>query len=139
MKESSKRVAAIVSIACLSAARPFAAADEGTDAADRGRQLYYDHACYGCHGYNGETGARALVGTGSPLIADAEAFVAFLRLRGDMMPVFPSTAMPSYPESALSDAEARDIFAYIRTFKLDAPEIDDVPALEAIIESASGP
>jgi cytochrome c len=136
MNRSSERVAGIVSITCL--ALTSAAADENGASAERGRQLYYDHACYGCHGYDGQTGARDLVGTESPLIADADAFIAFLRLRGDLMPVFPSTAMPSYPEAALSDAEARDIFAYIRTFELDAPEVDDVPALEAIIESASG-
>ena len=111
-----------------------AGADDSGDA-ERGRQLYYEHACYGCHGYNGETGARDLVGTDSPIVANEAAFIAFLRLRGELMPVFPSTAMPSYPSVALSDAEARDIFAYIRTFELDAPDIDDVPALEAIIES----
>ena len=80
---------------------------------------------------------RDLVGTGSPIIADADTFVAYLRLRGDTVPVFPSTAMPSYSEATLSDADARDIFAYIGTFELDAPEVRDIPALRAIIESVS--
>lgn len=128
-------IAVVALVACI---RPALAEDEQGDA-ERGRQLYYDHACYACHGYNGETGARDLVGTDSPIVADVDVFVAFLRQRGDLLPVFPSTAMPSYPEAALSDAEARDIFAYIRTFELDAPEVGEVPVLEAIIESASGP
>lgn len=104
--------------------------------ADRGKELYYAHGCYGCHGYNGETGARDLVGTNSPLIANADTFLLFLRLRADYAPLLPSTRMPSYPESALSDDDARDIYAYVRTFELNAPDAEDVPALQAILESA---
>ena len=107
--------------------------------AERGKELYYDHACYGCHGYNGETGARDLVGTGSPLVEDIDAFLIFLRGRGEFAPLFPTTRMPSYSEDTLSDAEARDIFAYIQTFELDAPDVDDVPALRAILESVTNP
>ena len=131
-------VSCAVVAADILAAATAAGAEDGSDA-ERGRQLYYEHACYGCHGYNGETGARDLVGTDSPIVANEESFIAFLRLRGDMLPVFPSTAMPSYAAAALSDAQARDLFAYIRTFELDAPDIDEVPALEAIIESLSAP
>jgi mono/diheme cytochrome c family protein len=107
--------------------------------AARGEQLYYDHACYSCHGYNGETGARDLVGTGSPIVENLETFVTFLRLRADLAPLFPTTQMPNYPETALSDAEAADIFAYIQTFELDAPDVEDLPALQTILESAAQP
>ena len=41
----------------------FAIANAQDGDAARGKELYYDHGCYGCHGYNGETGARDLVGT----------------------------------------------------------------------------
>lgn len=112
-----------------------AAAQEQGDP-ERGKQLYYDHACYACHGYNGETGARDLVGTGSPLVEDFDAFLAFLRARGELAPLFPTTRMPSYAEETLSNAQARDIFAYIQTFELDAPDVDEVPALRAILETA---
>lgn len=105
----------------------------------RGKELYFAHACYSCHGYNGETGARDLVGTGSPIVENVDAFIAFLRARADLAPLFPSTRMPSYSEAALSDAQARDIFAYVRTFELDAPPVEDVPALRAILESAAQP
>jgi mono/diheme cytochrome c family protein len=102
----------------------------------RGKQLFYQHGCYGCHGYSGETGFRNLVGTGSPIVENADLFVTFLRLRADVMPGFPSTTMPNYAATSLSDAAARDIFAYVSSFKLDSPRADDVPALRAIMESA---
>ena len=57
-------------------------------------------------------------------------------MRGDYLPVLPSTRMPSYPENALSDADARDIFAYISRFELNAPDVEDIPALQEVLESA---
>ncbi len=114
----------------------FAIANAQDGDAARGKELYYAHGCYGCHGYNGETGARDLVGTNSPLIANADTFVLFLRLRADYAPLLPSTRMPAYPESALNDADARDIYAYVSGFELNAPEVEDIPALQAILESA---
>lgn len=132
-------IAAAVVLAAL--AMPVAPrAQEGVPTAnpdpERGRRLYYEHACYGCHGYNGQTGAHDLVGTDSVILNDAEAFTLFLRLRADVVPLFPSVGMPSYPETSLDDQAARDIFAWIRTFELDAPEVEDVPALRAVLESA---
>jgi mono/diheme cytochrome c family protein len=109
-----------------------------TGSVANGRELYFEHTCYGCHGYNGETGRR-LAGTNSPVLANENNFIGFLRLREDEAPLFPSTGMPNFPESALSDDEARDIYAFIRSFRLTAPDVEDVPTLEAIIESASRP
>jgi mono/diheme cytochrome c family protein len=105
----------------------------------RGKQLYYEHGCYGCHGFNGETGVRRLVGTGSSILESPDTFVAFLRLRGDVMPLLPSTSMPSYPATALTDAEARDIYSYVRSFVLDAPDPAKIATLQAIIDSAKRP
>ena len=116
-----------------------AAQDASNGNAEHGKQLYYAHGCYGCHGYNGETGVRDLVGTGSPIVSDEATFLTFLRLRADQAPVAPSTRMPNFPVEALSDRDARDIFAYIRTFKLDAPRVEDVPVLEQILNAASQP
>jgi mono/diheme cytochrome c family protein len=127
---------AAASSAILAFAQP--PSGSGADAA-RGKELYYEHGCYGCHGYNGETGVRNLVGTGSPIVGNVDTFIAFLRLRADLLPVYPSTRMPNYAESALSDADARRIFAYIQTFELDAPDADEIPALRAIIDSAARP
>jgi mono/diheme cytochrome c family protein len=130
---------AIVAL-CAAWATPAAAQSSGqpgpvTGDAARGKQLYYEHTCYGCHGYNGQTGVRRLVD--SPLLTSEQTFITYLRLRADQAPVLPSTRMPNFPESSLSDADAKDIYAYIRTFRLDAPDVDDVPALRAIVESAS--
>jgi mono/diheme cytochrome c family protein len=137
-------VASLGVIACaawLTSAPDAVGQDRQTLSADvaAGQQLFYDHGCYGCHGFNGETGARDLVGTNSPIIADVETFLAFLRLRADQAPLLPSTRMPNYPESALSDAEVAAIFAYVRTFELNAPDAKDVSTLQAIVESAKRP
>ena len=100
----------------------------------RGKQLYYRHGCYGCHGFNGETGERRLVG--SPIVERPDTFVAFLRLRGDLMPLLPSTRMPSFPASTLSDADALDLQAYVRSFVLDAPDPQGIAVFQKILESA---
>jgi mono/diheme cytochrome c family protein len=105
----------------------------------RGKQLYYAHGCYECHGFNGETGARNLVGTGSPIVQDRDTFIAFLRLRANVAPMVPSASMPSFPPSTLSDAQARDIFAYVRTFVLHAPDPKQISTLQKIIDSGSTP
>ena len=79
------------------------------------------------------------MGTNSPILATEENFIGFLRLRADQAPLLPSTRMPNYPANSLSDAQARDIYAYIRSFRLDSPDLEDVPALEKILESAERP
>ena len=103
-----------------------------------GKALYYNHGCYSCHGFNGETGARAFVGAWGNLQTEA-GFIAFLRLRGDKASATPSTTMPNFPENALSDKQAKDIYAYIRTFTSHSPEVKDIPTLNAIVSAASRP
>jgi mono/diheme cytochrome c family protein len=105
----------------------------------KGKSLFYNNTCYGCHGFNGQTGARNLVGTNSPILSSPEVFITFLRGRANFAPMIPSTAMPSFPASAISDAQARDIYAYIKTFKLDSPDVKDIPAYAAIQASAAKP
>ena len=134
--------AALALFAALSVSSPAAwCADAGPPDgnATRGRQLYYAHTCYGCHGYNGETGARDLVGTGSPIVEDETTFRLFLRLRADQAPELPSTKMPNFPATALSDADVHDLFAFIRTLRANAPKVEDVPTLRRILDIASKP
>jgi mono/diheme cytochrome c family protein len=139
-KSSIATLAAGALLASLGAAGIAGAQDTAASGnAARGKALYYAHGCYGCHGYNGQTGVRDLVGTNSPLVADADTFVRFLRLRSEYAPVLPSTRMPNFPEDALSDAEARDIYAYVRSFELDAPAVEDIPAFQRILKSAERP
>ena len=108
-----------------------------TGNATAGKALYYSYSCYGCHGFNGETG-RAFVGNWGNLATEA-GFIAFLRARANNAPNTPSTGMPNYPENTLSDKQAKDIYAHIRTFKSNAPELKDIPTLNAIVAAASRP
>ena len=39
----------------------------------------------------------------------------------------------------LSDRQAKDIYAFVRSLKLNAPAIEDVPTLKKIVESAERP
>jgi mono/diheme cytochrome c family protein len=100
-----------------------------------GKGLYYSFGCYACHGYNGETGARAFVGRWGNLGTE-QAFLTFLRGRANVAPVTPSTSMPNFGEGSMSDKQAKDIYAYIRTFKSSAPDLKDISALNAIVDSA---
>jgi mono/diheme cytochrome c family protein len=106
--------------------------------ATNGKALYFNYACYGCHGFNGETG-RAFVGNWGANLANEESFIRFLRARQNVAPVVPSTAMPSYAENTLSDRQAKDIYAYIRTFKSNAPPLENIQTLNEIVKAASRP
>jgi len=102
-----------------------------------GKTLYFAYSCYACHGYNGETG-RALVGTWGNLATET-GFITFLRARANQAPATPSTGMPHYPDSTLSDPQAKDLYAYIRSFKSNAPDLKDIPTLNQIVAAASRP
>jgi mono/diheme cytochrome c family protein len=106
-----------------------------TGNAANGKALYYSYGCYACHGYNGETGARAFVGRWGNL-ATEQAFLTFLRGRANVAPLTPSTSMPNFSQASLPDKQAKDIYAYIRTFKSSAPELKDIPTLNAIVAAA---
>jgi mono/diheme cytochrome c family protein len=106
-----------------------------TGNAAKGKGLYFSYGCYACHGYNGETGARAFVGNWGNLGTE-QAFITFLRGRANAAPLVPSTSMPNFGEASLPDEKARDIYAYIRSFKSSAPESKNAPALNAIVAAA---
>lgn len=106
-----------------------------TGHAVNGKKLYYSYGCYACHGYNGETGARAFVGRWGHLATEQD-FLTFLRGRTNVAPIVPSASMPNFSDSVLSDKNAKDIYAYIRTFKSSAPDLKDIPTLNAIIEAS---
>lgn len=102
----------------------------------KGKKLYFDYACYSCHGYNGETGARPFVPNWPANLATEARFIAFLRGRANAAPVQPSTSMPNYAAQSLSDVSAKDIYAYIRTFKSNAPPADQIAVFKQILGSA---
>jgi mono/diheme cytochrome c family protein len=102
----------------------------------KGKKLYFDYACYSCHGYNGETGARPFVPNWPANLATESSFIAFLRGRANAAPVQPSTSMPNYAAQTLTDLSAKDIYAYIRTFKSNAPPADQIAVFKQILGSA---
>jgi mono/diheme cytochrome c family protein len=106
-----------------------------TGNAASGKGLYFSYGCYACHGYNGETGARPFVGHWGHLETE-QSFLTFLRGRANVAPLVPSTAMPNFSQASLPDKQAKDIYAYIRTFKSSAPPLKDIPTLNAIVEAA---
>jgi mono/diheme cytochrome c family protein len=110
-----------------------------TGSAVKGKQLYYDHACYSCHGFNGETGARPFVPDWPANLATERSFIAFLRGRANLAPVQPSTAMPNYPAESLSDAQAKDIYAFVRSFTSQPPPVEKIPVMRQILEAAQKP
>lgn len=112
-----------------------AAAQTQQDAAAHGKQLYFQHGCYGCHGFSGQTGnAPHLVG--SPILTNAQTFIAFLRLRANNRPLLPSTSMPSFSATDLSDADAMDLYTYVHSFVLDAPDPQGIAPFQKSLESA---
>ena len=104
-----------------------------------GKKLYEAYTCYACHGFNGETGARVLVSSRSANLATESGFIAFLRARANLAPTQPSTSMPNYSAATLPDAQAKDIFAYIKTFKSHAPPVDQIPVFSQILTDAQKP
>ena len=103
---------------------------------EKGEQLYQDYLCYSCHGYNGTSPLRPLANDLSAIMTNEALFLSFLRLRADFNPANASRAMPSYSETELSDEKARDIYAYIKTFKENPPEVADDPLMQEILDAA---
>ena len=108
----------------------FATDDE---AEKTGKQLYYDYACYACHGYQG-IGKHNLANGASGILSNEQVFLIYLRARADAKPGNPVQTMPSYPANTLSDADAKKIFAYINTFRDNPPPVEDIPALQGILD-----
>jgi mono/diheme cytochrome c family protein len=89
--------------------------------AERGAPLFADtYNCYACHGFDAQTGERRLL----PMNYTQEGFITFVQNS-------PLPQMPPYPDVSAQDLA--DIYAYIRTILVDAPEVDDLPLLEDIL------
>ncbi len=102
---------------------------------EKGEQLYYNFACYSCHGYNA-TMRVPLVGDASGIMSSEQVFLTYLRLRADQNPTNPRNAMPNYAASTLSDEQALDIYAYIKSLKDESPEVEDNPVMQEMLDAA---
>ena len=119
----------------------YAQAPGGAAAGDpaKGKTVYESYTCYACHGYTGETGARVLAESRSANLTTEAAFMAFLRARANVAPPQPSTSMPNYSAQTLPDAQAKDLYAYIKTFRSHAPPVNQIPLFDQILREAQKP
>jgi len=105
--------------------RVLASAQAPAGNAANGKELFLTYGCYQCHGYSGQNGpGKHLV----PMKFGQAAFTAYIR-----NPVKPNQMdwMPSYSEKVLSNAQAADIYAYIKSLP-NAPTAKDIPLLTDI-------
>ena len=103
--------------------------------AEKGEQLYYNFSCYSCHGYGG-TGKTPLSSETSGILGSESLFLAYLRLRADQNPINPKNSMPNYAVSTLSDKQALDIYAYLRSLNDDPPAVADNPVMQEMLDAA---
>jgi len=93
-----------------------------TGDAKRGQELFEKtYKCYACHGYDGQTGNPRLV----PMTRTQDAFLAYVRKPS-------TTQMPKFVDPPEKDLV--DVYAYIRSIPLAAPQADSIPLLKGIID-----
>ena len=86
--------------------------------ADNGKKLFLRDGCWECHGYAGQGGRDGARLAETALTAGQ--FTRYIRR--------PTGAMPAYIDKVLTDADAADIWAYVKT--LTGPKTaKDVPLL----------
>jgi ubiquinol-cytochrome c reductase cytochrome c subunit len=95
-----------------------AAAPSGN--AQSGKELYAKYSCYACHGYDGHGGAGARL---VPMRMNQPGFTAYIKN---------PRQMPPYTAKVLSDAQAADLFAYIKSMP-ESPSADKIQLLSRII------
>jgi mono/diheme cytochrome c family protein len=113
-------MAAITAACCFGLPGPSPTHAQDGNAAN-GKRVYLADGCFLCHGRAGQGGA--LNYPAPPLAAlemPVESFTAFLREAPN--------DMPAYSAGVLSDQEAADIHAYLRTLPGRKP-VKDVPLL----------
>jgi mono/diheme cytochrome c family protein len=123
-----KRMGALAAILLATAlgvvigqAAKVSAQDAPSGDAGNGKRVYLADGCFQCHGRSGQGGAFNYP---APAIAQvempAESFVAFLREA--------PRDMPTYSTAVLSDKDANDIYAFLRSLPGRKP-VQDFPLL----------
>ena len=105
-------------VAVLLAAAVALAQTPTTGNADNGKKLFNRDGCWECHGYAGQ-GGRDGARIADTALTSAQ-FTRYIRR--------PTGAMPAYIEKVVSDAEAADIWTYMKTLK-GPMAAKDVPLL----------
>ena len=86
----------------------------------QGKDLYQKYSCYACHGYDGHGGAGARL---VPMRMNQPGFTVYLRN---------PRQMPPYTEKVLTEAQAADLWAFIKAIP-ESPAADRIPLLSRII------
>jgi mono/diheme cytochrome c family protein len=84
---------------------------------ENGKRLFLADGCWQCHNYNGSGGRQGARLAQTKLTT--QGFITYIRK--------PRT-MPAYSAKVLSDKDATDIWAYIRTFP-DPPPLSSIAIL----------
>jgi mono/diheme cytochrome c family protein len=93
-----------------------------TGNAARGKPLFADkYNCYACHGFDAQTGERRLL----PMNYTQDGFITFVQSS-------PLPNMPAFPDAPAQDLA--DIYAYIKSIRVDAPEVARIPLLKGILD-----
>jgi len=93
-----------------------------TGNAQRGEALFTAvYKCYACHGFDAQTGQRRL----KPMNYTEDGFITFVNNS-------PLPQMPAYADVPTEDLA--DVYAYILSIPIDAPEVEDVPLLSDILD-----
>ena len=74
-----------------------------SSASEKGKQLFVKHGCWQCHGFVGQGGIAGPALT--PEVMPLEAMSGFVRNS--------NRSMPPYKEAVLSDADLKEIHAYL--------------------------
>src|SRR3954471_10934452 len=109
--------------ACAWLAGSVILAQTPTGGVQRGKELYLNYSCYACHGYDGHGGSGARL---APPPMTLSRFPAYVRN---------PRRMPPYTDKVLTDAQAADLFAYIKSMPA-SPPADSIPLLKRIMEAA---
>ena len=117
-----ERVAAVTIVAATGLFAAYAwAEDAPAGNVDNGKRIFIADGCFMCHGRVGQGGAFNYP---APALAQiempVESFQAFLRE--------PPNDMPAYSTAVLSDQEAADIHAFLRSLPGRRP-VKDIPLL----------
>ena len=93
-----------------------------TGDAAKGKEIYIQKGCWGCHGYNGQGSSSVQAPKIAPDPMPLEALVTYLR-KAD------STLMPPYDAKGLPDADVADIHAYLAS-QPKTPDWKTIPLLK---------
>jgi mono/diheme cytochrome c family protein len=88
--------------------------------AQNGKTLYVKYSCYACHGFDGHGGPGTRL---VPMRMNLPGFTAYLKN---------PRQMPPYTSKVLSDEQAADIWAYIKSIP-ESPPASAIPLLSRII------